>query len=120
MVCRSLPLRIGDGLPNGLPGAQGPQLLAVMARSLEVDDGHPEAGASELDYAAKRVDTSYPRALAAGEAGTVWVEFRNMGKKTWQKGDVWLAALGGPDGGVSALGVEETWPAFDLAAGLNG
>ena len=108
LTCRSLQdpsAERCDGLDNDCNG--------------QIDDGHPEAGAAELDYAAKRVDSSYPRSLPSGAAGTVWVEFRNVGKKTWEKRDVWLAALGGPDGGVSALGVADAWPAFDLAAGLE-
>lgn len=80
----------------------------------ETDEGNPEEGAHELDYAAKRVDSSYPRTLAAGERGTVWVEFRNMGKKTWERGDLWLATQG-----LSALNVAETWPAWNIAAGLS-
>ena len=70
-----------------------------------------------MPYAAKRVDASFPRALPAGTSATIWVEFRNVGKKTWERGDVWLATRAAGDG-VSAF-TSPAWPAFDLAGGLT-
>ncbi len=91
-----------DGLDNDCDG--------------ETDEGNPTEGASERDYAATRVDTSYPRAVPAGTKATIWVEFKNSGKKTWERGDVWLAARGGAET-VSAF-TTDSWPSYDLAAGL--
>lgn len=90
-----------DGLDNDCDG--------------EVDEGNPTEGASERDYAATRVDGSWPRAAPAGSRVTAWVEFANAGKKRWSKGDVWLAA---PVGEGASVFASDSWPAWDLAAGL--
>ncbi|GMU60677.1 MAG: hypothetical protein AMXMBFR34_24400 [Myxococcaceae bacterium] len=91
-----------DGLDNDCDG--------------ELDEGNPVEGASQRDYAATRIDSSFPRAAPAGSKATLWVEFTNSGRKTWERGAVWLAARG--DGaGVSAF-ASDSWPAYDLPAGL--
>ena len=91
-----------DGLDNDCDG--------------ETDEGNPTEGASDRDYAATRIDNSFPRSVPAGSKATIWVEFTNSGKKTWERGDVWLAARGGSET-VSAF-TTDSWPSYDLAAGL--
>lgn len=106
LTCRSLvepSVERCDGLDNDCNGA--------------TDEGHPEDGASQMPFAARRVDSSFPRALAAGAKATLWVEFRNVGRSTWERGAVWLATRPA-DGGVSAFSSPD-WPAFDLAGGLT-
>jgi surface antigen len=86
-----------------------------------VDDGHPkELGTPPPDYAATLVDASYPQALQSGEHAWVWADFRNDGAKPWGDGEVWLRVHGGEDGGASALYAMGAWPAWNVAAVLDG
>lgn len=85
-----------------------------------IDDGEPkELGANRPDYAATLLDSSSPRALAVGEHATAWGDFRNDGNVVWKKGQIWLAAKGDADAGVSGLFSQGQWPAWNVAATLD-
>jgi hypothetical protein len=72
------------------------------------------------DFAASVVDVSYPQSLNAGEHAVVWADFLNAGAKPWPQDGLWMDALGGPDGGASALfSPADAWPAWNVTAVLG-
>lgn len=84
-----------------------------------VDDGHPSVlGSPPPDFAATLLDVSSPKSLRAGARGEVWADLRNDGAKEWQKGELWLTALGAA-GESSRLSVPGDWPAWNVAAVLD-
>ncbi len=86
-----------------------------------VDDGDPqEMGEIVPAFAARLVDASFPATLAPGEDGLAWAEFENVGGETWRGGQVYLGATAAAEGQPSALYVEGAWPAWDIAAVLEG
>ncbi len=86
-----------------------------------VDDGEPEEmGEIVPDFAARLVDASYPATLAPGEDGLAWAEFENVGGETWRGGQVYLGSTAAAGGQPSALYAEGAWPAWDIAAVLDG
>ncbi len=106
LACRSLQSPSAercDGLDNDCDG--------------ETDEGNPTEGAESQPYAAQRIDLSAPRAAPSGGTALAWVEFRNVGHKTWEKGDVYLRAKGRADG-VSPFR-HDSWLSYQLAAGLD-
>ena len=87
----------------------------------EVDEGNPTVmGVPPPAYAAALSDASYPSTLEPGQDAEVWVTFENLGSETWERGSVLLAF--DADGGDSAsqLFVEESWPAWDVLALVDG
>lgn len=85
-----------------------------------VDNGNPsELGDPPPAYAARRVDGSYPQTLAPGQLATVWVEFENVGQQPWLSGEIWLTSGEAAAALPSRLADPETWPAWDVAAGLD-
>ncbi len=85
-----------------------------------VDDGHPQDfGPTRPDYAATLVDVSYPPALRSGEQAMVWADFRNDGKKAWEKGGLWLGSKTTMEGHSSSMLATETWPAWNVPAVLE-
>jgi hypothetical protein len=87
----------------------------------ETDDGLPrEMGDPPPDHAALLVDVSFSHALAPGEISQAWASFENVGTRPWPAGDVWLGAATASEEGTSAFFVEGVWPAWDVAAVLEG
>jgi MYXO-CTERM domain-containing protein len=95
-----------DGLDNDCNGA--------------TDDGFPqELGATPPDYAAALVEASYPGTLAVGEKASAWVDFRNVGKVTWSKGAVQLAAPETSETEPSPYFQLGSWVSWDVPASLD-
>lgn len=85
-----------------------------------VDNGYPqEMGTVLPKLAARLLDSSYPQALAPGEAAAAWAAFRNEGTQTWERGEIWLAPRGAWEGKPSDLFDLDTWRAFNVAAVLE-
>lgn len=78
-----------------------------------IDEGATELGTPLPRIAASLVDASVPTGLAAGEVGTVWAVFENVGTERWPDAGIWLEAHG-PDGEPSPFLDPNTWSAFDV------
>lgn len=82
-----------------------------------VDEGAPRSlGSPPARFAAELVDASWPRGMTAGDAETVWVDFRNVGSEPWPAAKVWLQAGSGLVDRPSPLHDAESWVAWDVAA----
>jgi hypothetical protein len=71
------------------------------------------------DYAATVVDMSAPQTLRAGETGTIWADFQNVGTAPWSKNGIWMGALGDPGGKSPLFSSTDTWPAWNVSAVLG-
>lgn len=84
------------------------------------DNGYPQQmGVPPPALAARLVDLSYPQLLAAGQSGSAWAAFENVGTAAWRPGALWLVPLSVLDGKPSALFDQLSWPAYDVAAVLD-
>ena len=82
------------------------------------DNGLPESfGEAPPELAAELVDLSFPQVMVAGERGTVWAEFRNVGTGRWLKRGLWLR-LAHDGTAASPLYDASSWAAWDVAAVL--
>jgi hypothetical protein len=85
------------------------------------DDGYPpEMGDPPPPLAARLTDVSYPALLEADSRGLAWASFRNEGTERWRQGTIWLEVAREGSIEVSELYDESSWPAWGVAAVLEG